>query len=270
MKILVAVKRVVDAKIKVRPLPDHSGVDVKLAKMAMNPFDEIAIEKAVTLREAGVADEVVAVTVGPLKAVDTLRVAMAIGADRAVHVRTDESLEPLAVAKVLRAVATVYTEVIRDTPLLLQLYFFYFLLPDILPALKLSKFACITIALVINSGAYMSEVFRSGIQSIDRGQTEAARSLGLSARQTMMRIILPQAFKNVLPAMCNEFVAVTKETSLASTFYVGDLMTQYQTISGKTYLVIEPLVIIGVIYFVVTFSMSKLITVLERRLKNDD
>ena len=108
----------------------------------------------------------------------------------------------LGKSKVLRAVATVYTEVIRDTPLLLQLYFFYFLLPDILPALKLSKFACITIALVINSGAYMSEVFRSGIQSIDRGQTEAARSLGLSARQTMMRITLPQAFKNVLPAMC--------------------------------------------------------------------
>ena len=170
----------------------------------------------------------------------------------------------------LNLIATIYVEIIRGTPLLLQLYFFYFLLPDILPALKLSKFACITIALVINSGAYMSEVFRSGIQSIDRGQTEAARSLGLSARQTMMRIILPQAFKNVLPAMCNEFVAVTKETSLASTFYVGDLMTQYQTISGKPYLVIEPLVIIGVIYFVVTFSMSKLITVLERRLKNDD
>ena len=84
------------------------------------------------------------------------------------------------------------------------------------------------------------------------------------------RIVLPQAFKNVLPAMCNEFVAVTKETSLASTFYVGDLMTQYQTISGKTYLVIEPLVIIGVIYFVVTFTMSKLIAVLERRLKTDD
>ena len=161
----------------------------------------------------------------------------------------------LSKSKVLRSIATVYTEVIRDTPLLLQLYFFYFLLPDILPALKLSKFACITVALVINSGAYMSEV---------------ARSLGLSSRQTMMRIVLPQAFKNVLPAMCNEFVAVTKETSLASTFYVGDLMTQYQTISGKTYLVIEPLIIIGIIYFVVTFTMSKLITVLERRLKSDD
>ena len=176
----------------------------------------------------------------------------------------------LSRSKVLGGIATVYTEVIRDTPLLLQLYFFYFLLPDLLPAMRLSKFTCIAVALVINSGAYMSEVFRSGIQSVDRGQTEAARSLGLSASQTMMRIVLPQAFKNVLPAMCNEFVAVTKETSLASTFYVGDLMTQYQTISGKTYLVIEPLVIIGVIYFVVTFTMSKLIAVLERRLKSGD
>ncbi len=104
MKILVAVKRVVDAKIKVRPLSDHSGVDVKLAKMAMNPFDEIAVEKAVSLRESGVADEVVAVTAGPLKAVDTLRVAMAIGADRSIHVRTDDALEPLAVAKILCAI----------------------------------------------------------------------------------------------------------------------------------------------------------------------
>ena len=176
----------------------------------------------------------------------------------------------LSRSKLLNLISTVYIEVIRDTPLLLQLYFFYFLLPDLLPALKLSKFACIAVALLINSGAYMSEIFRSGIQSIDRGQTEAARSLGLSSSQTMMRIVLPQAFKNVLPAMCNEFVAITKETSLASTFYVGDLMTQYQTISGKTYLVIEPLIIIGMIYFVVTFVMSKLVAVLEKKLKEGD
>ncbi|MDY3115023.1 MAG: electron transfer flavoprotein subunit beta/FixA family protein [Sutterella sp.] len=102
MKILVAVKRVVDAKIKVRPLPDGSGVDTKLAKMALNPFDEIAVEAAVRLKEAGKVDEVVAVTVGPQKAVDQLRVAMAIGADRGIHVLTDEDLEPLAVAKVLK------------------------------------------------------------------------------------------------------------------------------------------------------------------------
>ncbi|MGN0772441.1 MAG: amino acid ABC transporter permease [Candidatus Ventricola sp.] len=176
----------------------------------------------------------------------------------------------LSKSKVLGGIAAVYTEVIRDTPLLLQLYFFYFLLPDLLPALRLSKFTCIAVALIINSGAYMSEIFRSGIQSIDRGQTEAARSLGLSSSQTMLRIVLPQAFKNVLPAMCNEFVAITKETSLASTFYVGDLMTQYQTISGKTYLVIEPLIIIGVIYFVVTFTMSKFVALLEKKLKEGD
>ncbi|MCI6268329.1 MAG: amino acid ABC transporter permease [Clostridiales bacterium] len=176
----------------------------------------------------------------------------------------------LSKSKVLGGIATVYTEIIRDTPLLLQLYFFYFLLPDLLPALRLSKFTCIAIALIFNSGAYMSEIFRSGIQSIDRGQTEAARSLGLSASQTMTRIVLPQAFKNVLPAMCNEFVAITKETSLASTFYVGDLMTQYQTISGKTYLVLEPLIIIGVIYFVVTFTMSKFVALLEQKLKEGD
>ncbi len=172
--------------------------------------------------------------------------------------------------KFLGGIAAVYTEIIRDTPLLLQLYFFYFLLPDLLPAMRLSKFTCIAVALIFNSGAYMSEIFRSGIQSIDRGQTEAARSLGLSASQTMMRIVLPQAFKNVLPAMCNEFVAITKETSLASTFYVGDLMTQYQTISGKTYLVLEPLIIIGVIYFILTFTMSKLVSLLEKKLKEGD
>lgn len=101
MKILVAVKRVVDAKVKVRPLPDHSGPDIKLARMAMNPFDEIAVEEAVELREAGKADEVVAVTIGGAKSVDVLRTAMAIGADRSIHVTTDDAIEPLAAAKIL-------------------------------------------------------------------------------------------------------------------------------------------------------------------------
>lgn len=104
MKILVAVKRVVDAKVKVRPLPDQSGVDLSMAKMALNPFDEIAVEKAVALKESGVATEVVVVTAGPAKSADALRVAMAIGADRALHVLTDDTLEPLAVAKILTKV----------------------------------------------------------------------------------------------------------------------------------------------------------------------
>lgn len=104
MKILVAVKRVVDAKIKVRPLADESGVDTKLAKMALNPFDEIAVEEAVQLKEKGIVDEVVAVTIGVAKAVDQLRVAMAIGADRGIHVTTEDDLEPLVVAKVLQKI----------------------------------------------------------------------------------------------------------------------------------------------------------------------
>ena len=114
MKIFVAVKRVVDYNVKVHVLADHSDVDIASAKMSMNPFDEIAVEQAVRLKEAGKADEVVAVSIGPAKTVDTLRVAMAMGADRAVHVVCDEALEPVAVARVLAAVAR------RETPDLLM------------------------------------------------------------------------------------------------------------------------------------------------------
>ena len=105
---------------------------------------------------------------------------------------------------------------------------------------------------------------------MDRGQTEAARTLGLNSFQTMLHIVLPQAVKNILPALCNEFVSIIKETSLASTFFIGDLMTQYNTIRGVTYRVIEPLIIVGCIYLVVTFTLSKLISIYERRLKVGD
>ena len=169
----------------------------------------------------------------------------------------------------LRWIAVAYVEIIRGTPVLLQLYFFYFLLPDVLPFLN-DKFLCITIALIFNSAAYVSEIVRAGIEAVDRGQTEAAKSLGMNGAQTMLRIILPQAIKNILPALCNEFVMVIKETSLASTFFIGDIMTQYRVISGALYLVIEPLIIAGIIYFILTFTLSKLIAVWERRLKASD
>lgn len=115
MKILVAVKRVVDYNVKVHPLADKSDVDTSTAKMSMNPFDEIAVEAAVRLKEKGAADEVVAVGIGPAKTLDTLRVALAMGADRAVHVQTDAFVEPLAVAKTLAAVAK------KETPDLILL-----------------------------------------------------------------------------------------------------------------------------------------------------
>ena len=99
---------------------------------------------------------------------------------------------------------------------------------------------------------------------------EAARSLGLNSRQAMVRVILPQAVKNILPALCNEFVSVIKETSLASTFFIGDIMSQYKIINGFTFLIIEPLLIAGIIYFIITFVLSKGIAVLERRMKASD
>lgn len=168
--------------------------------------------------------------------------------------------------KPFNLIAGIFVEVIRGTPILLQLYFFYFLLPDLLPFMELSKEVCITVALCLNSSAYVSEIIRAGIQAVDKGQTEAARCLGLNSRQTMLRVVLPQAVRNILPALGNEFVMMIKETSLASTFFVGELMTQYKTISGALYLVIEPLIIVGIIYFVVTFTLSKGVLALERRL----
>ncbi len=171
--------------------------------------------------------------------------------------------------KPLNWICVAIVEVVRGTPMLLQLYVAYFLVPKILP-FHVTEFGSVAVGLVINSGCYVSEIFRSGIQAIDKGQTEAARSLGLNARQTMTRIILPQAIKNILPALGNEFIMVVKETSLASTFFVGDLMTSYLKVKGNTYLTMECLTIVGVIYFVLTFILSKLLSAFERRLKAHD
>ena len=171
--------------------------------------------------------------------------------------------------KLLRFFISAYVEIIRGTPILLQLYFGYFILPMMLPALALDTYTSICIALIFNSAAYVSEVIRSGIQAVDVGQTEAARSLGLNKRQTLLKVVLPQAIRNILPALGNEFVMMIKETPLASTFFVGDLMTSYLAVKGATYLSFECLLIVGVIYFVVTFGLSKLIGALETRMKKN-
>ena len=169
-----------------------------------------------------------------------------------------------------RWIAAAYTEIILGTPMLLQLYLFYFGLPMLIPLLNKQQYACVAIALVCNSAAYVSEIIRSGIQAVDQGQTEASRSLGLSQKQTMLSVVLPQAVKNILPALGNEFIMITKDTSLASTFFIGDLMTQCLLIKGATYLTIEPLLIIGIIYFIVTFVLSKVVSAYERRLRRGD
>ena len=164
-----------------------------------------------------------------------------------------------------------FVEVVRGTPALLQLYVAYFFVPMMFDIKGLSSerqaFTCCAIALIINSAAYVSEIIRSGIEAVDKGQTEASRSLGLTSGTTMIKIILPQAVKNILPALGNEFITVIKETSLASTFFVGELMTSYLIVKGNTYLSTECLIIVAVLYFVLTFTLSKILGVAERKMK---
>ena len=158
---------------------------------------------------------------------------------------------------------------IRGTPALLQLFMAYFIIPMIFNSSGMSAFSCVAMGLSLNSAAYVSEIIRSGIDAVDKGQTEAARALGLTSRSTMIKIVLPQAIRNILPALGNEFVMIIKETSLASTFFVGELMTTYAVIKGITFNVIPILMDIGVIYFVMTFTLSKLMGAWERRLKQN-
>ena len=172
-------------------------------------------------------------------------------------------------SRILRGIITAYVEIIRGTPSLLQVYVGYFVVPLLLPSLNVSTYASVAIALTINSSAYVSEVIRSGIQAVDKGQTEAARSLGLTQSQAMIKVVLPQAVKNILPALGNEFITIIKETSLASTFFVGDLMTSYLTVNGKEFLPLQCLLIVGIIYFILTFILGRGVRALERRLSHD-
>ena len=171
--------------------------------------------------------------------------------------------------KPLSWVAVGFVEVIRGTPMLLQLYVGVFLVPKII-GVNVSDFISVAVALALNSAAYVSEVFRSGIEAVDKGQMEAARTLGLSYGQAMKKVVFPQAIKNILPALGNEFIMIVKDTSLASTFFVGDIMTSYLKVRGNTFLTFECLTIVAVIYFVLTFILSKLLGAAEKRLKAND
>lgn len=171
--------------------------------------------------------------------------------------------------KALNTLSDIYIEVLRGTPILLQLYFFWIGLPKIVP-FELSDTACIVVALVINSSAYVSEIIRAGINAVDKGQWEAAKSIGLSNTHVITRVILPQAVKNILPALGNEFISTVKGTSLASVFFVGELMTSYKSVQSATFLALQSLTIVGVIYFMLNFLLSKLLKLLERRLMVSD
>lgn len=175
-------------------------------------------------------------------------------------------------------IATAYVEVFRATPLMVQLFIVYYvLLADLsLPTFKLfgiirfERMIPGVIALSLNSGAYLSEIIRSGIQSIDGGQTEAARSLGMSQLQNMQYIILPQAIKNILPSIANEFVTIIKESSITWTIGVQEIMFAVNSVKAATFSIGEPLIIAACVYFCLTFPTSKIIAHFERNMSRGD
>lgn len=167
---------------------------------------------------------------------------------------------------ILNKICEIYLTVIRGTPVVVQLMIFYF----IIFAKSDDGIAVATFAFGINSGAYVAEIFRSGIMAIDNGQFEAGRSLGLNYIQTMIYIIVPQMFKVVLPTLCNEFIVLLKETSVAGYVGVIDLTKAGNTIAGRTFSYFIPLITVAIIYLIVVMILTKLVGILERRLRNSD
>jgi len=179
------------------------------------------------------------------------------------------SLMKLSKFKVLKAIAVTYIEFVRGTPLLIQIWIIYIGLPLVI-GVDLPDIMTGIIALSLNSGAYVAEIIRAGIQAIDRGQMEAARSLGMKEGLAMREIIIPQAFKNILPALGNEFISIIKESSMVSVIGVAELMYNTGTVRAASFIPFEPLIVAALIYFVITFILTRIMGVVERRLKASD
>ena len=184
-------------------------------------------------------------------------IGLIVGVARISHVR------------LLRMLAEVYVEFFRGTPLLVQIFLFYFALP-VLTGQRIDPFIAAISACGINSGAYVAEIFRAGIQSVDEGQMEAGRSLGMTWLQTMRYIIVPQAFKRVIPPLGNEFIAMLKDSSLVSVIGFEELTRRGQLIIAKTYGSFEIWMSVAVIYLVMTLTISRFVAYLERRCRVHD
>ena len=175
----------------------------------------------------------------------------------------------LSKIKVLDWFTNIYIGLLRGTPILLQLYFFWLVLPKALP-FELSDTASLIIALIVTARSYVAQVIRAALQTVDKGQIEAAKSLGMSNKNTFRRIVLPQAIKNILPALGNQYISMIKQTSLASVFFLQELMTSYKTVQSATFQAVPSLVIVGIIYLLLTSVLTKGLTLFERRLQANE
>lgn len=169
--------------------------------------------------------------------------------------------------RIINFICNIYITVIRGTPVVVQLLIIYFV---IFGSMDISKVVVAVLAFGLNSGAYVAEIFRSGIMSIDAGQFEAGRSLGFNYSQTMIYIIMPQAFKNILPALGNEFIVLLKETSVSGYIALQDLTKGGDIIRSRTYDAFMPLIAVALIYLVMVMIFTKLVNILERRLRSSD
>ena len=188
------------------------------------------------------------------------------------------ALMRLSKKRLVRDIAGAYIAVFRSTPLLVQLFLIYFgvfgaiRLPSkiILGFIDIARFVPGVVALAFNSAAYVAEIFRAGILAVDIGQTEASRSLGFSAARTMQLVVLPQAIKNILPALANEIITMVKESSICMTLGMMELMWGAKTVAGTTYITIAPYVLVALIYFCINYPASKAIEAIERRMRRGD
>lgn len=180
--------------------------------------------------------------------------------------------------KLIKGIAGAYIALFRSTPLLVQLSIIYYGLfglisiprITILGFVDLSRFIPGVVALALNSSAYVAEIFRAGILAVDKGQTEAARSLGLSSWQAMKLVVLPQAIKNVLPALANEIVTMVKESSICMVLGMAELMFAAKTVAGSTYITLAPYTLAALVYFCINYPASKAIEAIERRMRRGD
>ena len=197
-------------------------------------------------------------------------IGFAVGALQTIPV--DKQRDPVwkrVLLKILHIFLRCYVELFRGTPMIVQAVFIYYGLLQVF-GIKMGMWQAGFFIVSINTGAYMAETVRGGIVSIDPGQTEGAKAIGMNHWQTMLHVILPQAVKNILPALCNEFISTVKGTSLASVFFVGELMTSFKTVQSATFLALQSLTIVGIIYFLLNFILSRLLRVIERRLTVSD
>lgn len=192
-------------------------------------------------------------------------IGLIVGIIRTAHDTKDKKS---IILRIINRICIIYLAVIRGTPMMVQLLIMGFVI--MVPKSELGMIMCGILTLGINSGAYVAEIARSGIMSVDAGQMEAGRSLGFNYVQTMWYIIIPQAIKNILPALGNEMITLLKDTSLVSVIALRDVTKQAQNIVSKTYQAFVPYISLALIYLIIVIILTKLLGLLERRLKNSE